>query len=148
MKKIWVYLLGVLTGVVVTIAVLLAIAAIVNSKSDERKPDKRPDIETKTYSGASFFDEPGDVINESDFKVFQALGDGVALANGKGEGYSVYLGLTVLLYNEDGMPYYDDQIVSATQGMCFRQIGIYRYQTRGGMTKTVPIVMMMERFGN
>ncbi len=137
MKKIWVYLLGVLTGVVVGVVILSIIALNITTKSD-------PSI--RMSKGMSFFETPGEVINEPSFKVFQALGDGTALAEGKGDSQSsLYIGLNVLLYNDEEIPYYDEQIVNATQGKCFRQVGIYRYKAKNGMEKTVPIVMMLDK---
>ena len=136
MKKIWVYLLGVLTGIVITVIVLAIIGVAMNAKNDPS---------TRMTNGMSFFDAPGDVIDETSFKVFQALGDGAALVEGKGDGFStVYLGIKALLYNEEGTPYYDEQIITAPIGKCFRQVGIYRYPTKSGMDKTVPIVMIMD----
>lgn len=128
MKKIWVYLLGVLTGIVVTIVVLGVIGA-----------------SSKSLSGMSFFEQPGDIIELSSVKVFQAHGDGAALAYCKGnEPFDMYGNPVVLLYNEDGTPYYDDQIVKAPSGKCFRQVGIYRYSSRMG-DRTVPIVMLLDK---
>ena len=137
MKKIWVYLLGLLSGIVITIVVLLVFGLIIRAKHD-------PGI--TMLNGMSFFETPGEVIKETSFKVFQALDDGAALAEGKGDGHSsVYLGLNVLLYNEEKTPYYDEQIVTLPQGKCFRQVGIYRYHAKSGIDKTVPIVMIMDK---
>lgn len=136
MKKIWIYLLGVLTGIVVTIIILTVIGVAINAKND---PGKR------MTNGMSFFEEPGDVVELSSVKVFQALGDGAALAECKGDGNSIFMGPNVLLYNEDETPYYDEQVVKAPSGKCFRQIGIYRYPTKSGMDKTVPIVMLLDK---
>lgn len=137
MKKIWVYLLGLLSGIVITIVVLLVFGLIIRAKND-------PGI--TMLNGMSFFETHGEVIKETSFKVFQALDDGAALAEGKGDGHSsVYLGLNVLLYNEEKTPYYDEQIVTLPQGKCFRQVGIYRYHAKSGIDKTVPIVMIMDK---
>lgn len=137
MKKIWVYLLGLLSGIVITIVVLLVFGLIIRAKND-------PGI--TMLNGMSFFETPGEVIKETSFKVFQALDDGAALAEGKGDGHSsVYLGLNVLLYSEEKTPYYDEQIVTLPQGKCFRQVGIYRYHAKSGIDKTVPIVMIMDK---
>ena len=136
MKKIWVYLLGLLSGIVITIVVLWVFGLIIRAKND-------PGI--TMLNGMSFFETPGEVIKETSFKVFQALDDGAALVEGKGDGHSsVYLGLPVLLYNEEKTPYYDEQIVTLPQGKCFRQVGIYRYHAKSGIDKTVPIVMIMD----
>lgn len=142
MKKIWIYLLGVLTGAVVTIIVLAIIGT------------------AKRTNGMSFFESPGDIMDISSVEVFQSLGDCAALAhtkripqkiehsNGLGLVDSIVNGgygdPIVLLYNEDGYPYYDDQIVNAPEGKCFRQMGIYRYPTKSGIDKTVPIVMILD----
>ena len=139
MKKLWIYLFGILTGAIITIVVLAIIGNVRNSNEGEV-------TESEDYNGVTFFDTPGDIIDEPSFKVFQALGNDAALANGKSDGNtSLYLGLTVLLYNEEGVPYYDDQIIKRPKGKCFRQVGIYRYPTRAGIDKTVPIVMIMDR---
>ncbi len=137
MKRVWVYLLGVLTGIVVSIIVMVIIGVAINAGNDPA---------AKRSNGMTFFETPGDVINEPSFKVFQALGDGAALAEGRGDGHtSAYYGINALLYNEEGTPYYDEQVVTAPQGKCFRQVGIYRYPTNSGMNKTVPIVMVMDK---
>lgn len=136
MKKIWIYLLGVLTGIVVTFVVLGIIAVVVDAKNDPG---------TGAINGMSFFETPGDVVESSSVKVFQALGDGYGLAFCKGDRHYGYGTTAVLLYNEEETPYYDEQVVNAKQGMCFRQIGIYRYPTKNGIDKTVPIVMLMDK---
>ena len=55
------------------------------------------------------------------------------------------LGLLVVVTNDNGEYYYDDQIIEVPQGMCMSQVGIYRYQTRMDMEKTVPIVKLMSK---
>lgn len=131
MKKIWVYLLGVLSGVVL----MFIIGFIINL--------------TNT-SNVNFFDKPGEIITiqrltgETEavqrFEVFQALESGTALASGGG----LFQEIVVLLWNDEGIPYYDNQIVTAPKGKCFRQVGIYKYETTNKMIKTVPIVTMMD----
>lgn len=131
MKKIWVYLLGILSGVVLTILVSLFINRSRNS-----------DI--------SYFDEPGEILTAENFgenkpvmnlKVFQALGDGFALAMGD-EWFS--RDLIVLLCNGEEKPYHDNQNVIASKGECFIQIGIYKYKSKDKMNRTVPVVMLMD----
>lgn len=137
MKRIWIYLLGVLTGIVITILALAIIGAVKNAKND---PGAR------MTNGMTFFEEQGDIVEPTSVKVFQALGDGAALAECQGNGNSYYyMGPNVLLYNEEGTPYYDEQVVKAPSGKCFRQVGIYRYPTKSGIDKTVPIVMIMDK---
>ena len=129
MKKIWVYLLGVLTGIFVTFVVLL----IIGNSNKQKSPD-----------GVEFFDRAGEVMECSNYQVFQAFGDGYALAWEVSEyGIPNPLGTIALLYDEDGSPYYDRQTVSASYGKCFRQVGIFRYKQKTGDYATVPIVMLM-----
>lgn len=136
MKKIWVYLLGVLTGIVVTFVTVMIIGTIIEVKKD---------LATKTNTGMSFFETPGDIIEPTSVKVFQALDNGSALAECKGDGKYMYTGPNVLLYNEEETPYYDEQIIQAPSGKCFKQMGIYRYHAKDERDRTVPIVMLMEK---
>ena len=99
---------------------------------------------SRMLNGMSFFESSGDIIEETSLKVFQTIGDGAALASCKDGYLSMYTGLTVLLYNENRMPYYDEQIIDAPAGKCFKQVGVYRYRAKSGIDKTVPIVMLMD----
>lgn len=130
MKKIWIYILGILTGIVVTFLTLMIIAKSSNAN----------------LNGMTFFDKPGQIMDDTSFKVIQSLGSNAALANGRNDDTDdIYFGLTVLLYNENNETYYDDQIVTVPKGKCFRQVGVYKYQTRMDIGKTVPIVMIMDK---
>ena len=75
-------------------------------------------------NGMSFFDEPGEVMSDKSYQVSRVVSDGAALARGKNK-YGYYHGLEVLLWDEEAN-YYDDQIVKAPNGKCFKQIGIYK----------------------
>lgn len=132
MKKIWIYLLGILSGVTLT---FLA-SYLINKEK---------------FSGITFFDEPGEIVTAqtvagrsqaaTSFEVFQVLGEDVALATGS-EWFS--RDLIVLLWNENGETYYDNQSVVASNGKCFRQIGIYKYKSRDKMHRTIPVITLME----
>ena len=131
MRKIWIYLLGILSGIVLT---FLA-SYLINKKQ---------------FSGITFFDEPGEIVTTQSilggtetvngFEVFQVLDDGVALATGN-EWYT--RDLIVLLWNENGESYYDNQSVVAPKGQCFRQVGIYKYKSKDKMHRTIPVVTLM-----
>lgn len=131
MKKIWVYLLGILSGVVLTFLVALIVNKVRNS-----------DI--------SFFDEAGEVVTVecygrtkvvNSFKIFQTLGENAGLAFGED---LCARDLLVLVYSEDGQSLFDNQTIVAPKGMCFRQIGIYKYKSKDEMHRTIPVVMLME----
>lgn len=127
MKKIWVYLLGVLTGIILTF-LLSAIIVTVKGNSDPAY-----------MSGLTLFEEPGDVMNDSGYEVLQDLVNGTALANSKDD-----IVMTVLLWNQEGNSYYDNQKVTLGEGQCFRQIGIYKYKSQGMGDRTVPVVTIMD----
>lgn len=118
MKKIWVYLLGILTGIII----MFAVAFFVTRSSN---------------TGYTFFDEPGEIMDARSYTVFQA-GDGDALAY-----ENILSDVVVLLWNREGIPYYDNQVVQPGRGECFRQIGIYKYTSQDGTDRTVPIVAIM-----
>ena len=91
---------------------------------------------------ANLFENEGECISENSFEVFQVLDSGDALANEIEEKYSTSLhtGLVVLFLHENGKSYYDDQIIKIPSGKCVKQIGVYKYPTKDGFEKTVPIV--------
>lgn len=123
MKKIWVFVLGVIAGIVLTI--LFAIIAAST---------------TKQRSGLNMFENPGDcLISKSNLKVFQTLKPNIALATINGDFSSgVYL-----VINNEGKSYYDNMIIKLPAGKCFKQIGTYQYQNKEESWKTVPVVQIM-----
>lgn len=131
MKKITVYLLGLLTGVVLTFLVSILIArGQATNHGDAMAFDP----------GIDFFDTPGDVMPNQGFKVIQVLNDNAALAWAEDD-----MTLTVLLYDKTGSAhYYDDQSVTAGVDECFRRIGSYQYMAKYGQ-KTVPVVAKCEK---
>lgn len=86
------------------------------------------------------FDGSGEVTNFKGFKVFQPLYKGYALANTlSDEQYNWYHDPVVLLHQEDKY-FYDEEIIKTPEKSVERQIGVYRYETRQGRQKTVPII--------
>lgn len=92
----------------------------------------------------TWFDNPGEVIDEPSFKVFQVLSSAEALVIGKGDGHSAYLGAIYLFVDPEGN-FYDDQIIKAPKGMEVRRVGTVRYVTKNESTKTVPVIQIMEK---
>ena len=123
MKKWIVFVLGFVSGMVFLFLVLLIIG-----KS------------SATNDGMTYFEKPGKCISTKDFEVMQVVGEGYALAREK-KGYVG--GILVLVTNENGELYYDDQVIKVPEGKCMRQIGVYEYQTKSENWKTVPIVQLM-----
>ncbi len=131
MKKIWVYLLGVLSGI---IFVILFVKFTNNSNN----------------SDISFFDKPGNAITidcfgttkaVKSFKIFQTLSNNMGLASGDDICTN---DLLVLVYSNDNQSLYDNQTIIAPKGKCFRQIGIYKYTSKDNRNRTIPVVMLMD----
>lgn len=140
MKQWVVFLGGVVTGAILTFVVLSIIANAQNGRSDSIVE------EAKSDNNITMFDEPGDIVEDTNFKVFQVIADDAALVTAKQDKYDdIYLGKVYLVVNNDGKYYYDDEILKVKEGKVFRQVGIYRYPTRNEDVKTVPIIMLMDK---
>ena len=124
MKRVWVFMLGIITGIILTIL----FAVIMSSAFNDGR------------SGLNMFEQPGDcLVSKSSLEVFQVLEPNVALTMINGEiGSAVYL-----LVNNEGKTYYDDQIIKLPAGKCFKQTGTYQYSTKDERLKTVPVVQIM-----
>lgn len=124
MKKIWVFIFGIITGIVLTI--LFATVSYVSS--------------TSSNSGLNMFEEPGEcLISRSSLKIFQVLEPTAALAMIKDD----FSSGAYLLVNNEGKSYYDDQVIKLPTGKCFKQIGTYQYPTKDDRLKTVPVVQIL-----
>ncbi len=132
MKKWGIFLLGFILGIAFT--VISAMVYVNNSGADN--------------DGKMFFEQPGECLSTNRFEVLQALGNNYALAYE--QEYNKLLGyintdLLVLVTNDEGQYYYDEQVIDVPKGKCMRQIGIYKYQTKSEDWKTVPIVKIMDK---
>lgn len=134
MKNFLIFLAGFVLGVV---SIIVVGAAVSSSSKDsvERMP------------GLTFFEQPGECLSTRSFEVLQALDQGAALAQeikSVSRFGNITSDLLVLLVNEEGAYYYDNQVVDVPHGKCMRQVGIYRYTTKSDMEKTVPVVKLMD----
>lgn len=132
MKNFLIYLAGLASGIVLTVVVAMLIAGSSSSTS---------------YSGLSMFEERGDMMPDTSYKVFQVLDDTHALANGSDfydADFALFSGMVVMIVGDEGTHFYDDQIISTTKGKRFYQIGTYRYQTKNDLDKTVPVVALLD----
>lgn len=87
------------------------------------------------------FEKPKSKIKATDLRVFQVLSDGRALATV--ESFS-NMGMVVLLLPETDNAYYDDQSITVPRGKSLMQIGIFKYENKEEMVKTVPIVKVYD----
>lgn len=87
MKKVLIFIAGVVTGAIL----MLVIAALIGNSSNGESSN----------NGMTFFEKEGDCISENNFEVFQVLDSGDALANEIDE-LSISTGLMVLFLCDEG----------------------------------------------
>jgi hypothetical protein len=134
MKKFLIFLGGFVAGIIATFfwGYILTIA---------NKPNDNGLI------GLTIFKEKGECLTKGEIKVFQVLAPNAALANvvkyGK-YGIREYSDeIVVLLIDNNGSTFYDDQKVKVPKNKCARQIGTYQYTTNmERFEKTVPAVVI------
>ena len=128
MKKWLIFGGGVLTGVIFTFVILFVLA---KGKSNE---------------DFKLFEKPGEIVNVNSFKVFQGLDNDVAVVNGaSNEEYDIYMGAVYLLINDEGKYYTDDEIIKVPNGKVVRKVGVYHYQTKSELDKTVSVIEIMDK---
>ncbi|MBQ6871305.1 MAG: hypothetical protein IJO23_02945 [Bacteroidales bacterium] len=126
MGKVVTFILGIITGLILS-------CIIAKSQNSDSNSDS-----------ISMFEERGQVMTESSFKIFQTLNDTHALATGiSNEEYGWYMGLTVMIVGNENDHFYDDQIIKKTSTKRFYQVGTYKYQTKSEDFKTVPVVALL-----
>ncbi len=124
MKNLIIYILGVVSGGVLTLGIMI-ILAIGLSEDD---------------NGRTMLDQPGECMSTNSFRITQVIDEDAALA----QEIDRFSDLLVLIVNDEGTLYYDDQVIDIPNGKCARQVGVYKYTARSGIEKTVPIVKIME----
>lgn len=122
MKKWVVFCLGIITGIVITILFALLTVNIFNPEN-----------------GIKWFEKAGDTINETSFRVLQVIGNNKALVQNNSSS-PVYL-----LTNEEGKYYYDDEHITVPSDKEVKQIGIFKYNSKADIEKTVPVIMIMDK---
>lgn len=137
MKKWLVFVVGFISGAV-SIVLFAFFSTSINNNNVE-----------KLY-GATFFEQSGDCISTKALLVIQVVDDHYALAEEVEwnslfkDYYKTSSDLLVLVTNDNNEYYYDKQIIEIPAGKCMRQIGIYKYQNRMDIEKTVPIVRLTD----
>lgn len=135
MKNLMIYLGGIITGILI----VLLFAEV--SSSTESKTNETRDILAE--NGVVLFEQPGDMILTKPLKILQVLSKGVALAKEYSEEF-LSDELVVLLLSKDEY-FYDDQKIELSKEKCFKQVGVYSYETNGGFLKTVPVVKEFDK---
>ena len=118
MKKIFIFIFGIVIGIILTIAYKSFISP---------------------SNSIILFDTEGECISSTDFQVFRVLENGNALA------HEIYFyenePIVALFLAQKNHSYYDNQIIDIPYGKCAKQIGLYKYTAPDNITKrTIPIV--------
>lgn len=122
MNKWLVYVLGIITGFILT----HVFESYVNLSNDSG------------IVGLKLFEKPGDNMEYSQFKVFQVLESGCALAHADDP-----FGAIVFIIPNEKQQFYDDQSIVLENDQCAQYVGTYKYDTKMGMGKTVPAVKII-----
>lgn len=128
MKNFLIFLAGMITGA----ALLFGVAYLYNNSST---PD----------NGITMFEQEGDVISTSTFKVIQVVDGGALAMEQMDDMFGLPTGLVVLFVDESENSYYDSQSITIPKGKCARQVGIYKYISKESVEKTVPAVAIRKK---
>ena len=142
MKRWLVFLLGFIAGIAFTFICVLIIA--------KSNADSKPD-------GMTFFEQPTQCFTGENYVVIQTIEGKYALAYEEvyHDEYLLFssekikvrrkTGVVVLITNDNGEYYYDEQEIPVPKGLCMRQVGVYNYLNKDNISKTVPIVKLMDK---
>ncbi len=140
MKKFLIFTSGFVMGILATFLVTYLIG-VVNQPNDG-------------FPGLTVFPEKGECItSKGKIEIIQVLAPNMALARTvymdleRVESYEQMLewknNIVVLLINNKGVSYYDNQLIDIPANKCARQIGTYQYTTKqDNFEKTVPAVVI------
>lgn len=136
MKNVLIFIGGMATGILLMVIVGFILYSIGTNQQTTI-------IENENVASLYEGFENGEIIHEKSFQIFQVLEDNVALVNGRENG--LYIGPVYLLIGKEGTTFYDEQIVKVPEGGVVRMNGTFQYETKNGMDKTVPKIMIMEK---
>jgi hypothetical protein len=91
----------------------------------------------------TYFNEPGEIFEETKFYVFQVVAKNAALVTAMTSELDLF-GTTFAIYNREGEYYYDNEIITVPKGKVARQMGIYQYRGNDGIIKTVPVIEIVD----
>lgn len=150
MRKIVVYLLGVLTGIVFTYLIFMCFGE--ESHETEIREEVQEEIEEEAEEAAEveevedtspqkyvLFDKPGEVMDADEYEVDKVISDNYALSS---ERFGID---KVLIYSSDGSIFYDGQNVRCGSDECFRYVGVMKEEHGGTRVRTIPIVQKMKK---
>lgn len=102
-------------------------AAVVGVTGESAAPAKKATpITRKDGDGRTYSATKGEVVTRKPLQVKKVLENGDAVAEEYDIKVGIAIGTKVLLPRQDGVEYYDEQIIKMPAGKCARQIGVYR----------------------
>ena len=124
MKKGIIFVLGMITGIILTLAFGVYVSYFNN-----------PGI-----IGLEMFEKPGDYMEHSQFKVFQVIEPGYALAYNDD---FLSEGEIVFIIPNETQQFYDGQKIVLKSDQRAQHVGTYKYSSKGGIEKTVPAIRII-----
>lgn len=85
------------------------------------------------------FDKPRGEIPQTELLVIQVMPNGNAIAVAE-------YGTVAVLFLAEGESYYDSQKIIVPEGKVCSQVGTYRYTSQNRMVKTIPVVIIMDKW--
>lgn len=133
MKRIFVFLLGMLAGAVLFAGISYLVVY---------RPWADSDSFDYYIPGLTVFEEAGEVMPYKSFEVLQTHYSGNALVHAsKNVNESRFLNCDlVYMFKPETGGYYDGQTLKVPDGKVPRMIGTYIYETAAGHSKTVPVI--------
>ena len=126
MKFFW----GLVTGVVGTLLVIFLYTRYTESNNN--------DNDDSELVGLTMLKQKGECLTKKRLTIFQTIKPNMALAK-----FGQFPNdLLVMVVNNNGVVYYDDQKIFIPKNKCARQIGTYQYETKSEIFKTVPVVVI------
>lgn len=122
MNRFLIYILGIITGIALTIAFAFCVNLSNNSG----------------IIGLELFEKPGDYMNYSKFEVFQVVSSGCALAHPDNSYDEI-----VFILPDEKQQFYDGQKINLKDDQCSQRVGTYKYETKIGIERTVPAVIIV-----
>lgn len=134
-KQIGIFIAGMIAG-------MASVLIFVYTNDDTQAPGNLK-VQPEMY------DQPGKCLSNNNFRVFQGLSAGYALAieleKGTYSNMESASGIVVLLYDESGKQFEDGEIVKVSKSKCAREVGSYQYTLQNGDKKKVPVVQITDK---
>lgn len=160
MKNTLIFLCGMLAGVI-----LMTIINIYKVKDSEQtestvpteeciakddsattnKPEAKNKKPDKEITGVSWMDAAGQVMSVQEYKIDSVTEQGYAIAKALSNRFpepenSLYYGIKVLICPIENTIFYDDKIIKAPKGKCFREVGVYKKRD-----ETIPVIALYDK---